>query len=190
DYCTSQMVAGLAIEDPHLYLPLDQWAFTIEGEVPGGEVAFAPSPGPVRGQGYIGTFNNGIVRITRNPEACYWLGRYLCSYEVQKELIEGGWSGIRMDVYEDPKYQDPEWDKLIGLRGRMLKEVWDMMEPYVNDFIHFNSSAMGKIYEMQIIICHEAVTGKTTIDEGVKKMTEITIELQRKFGSLPIREEL
>lgn len=189
DYCTAQMAAGLAMEDPHLYLPLDQWAFTIEDAIPGAVIAFAPSPGPVRGQGYIGTFNNGIVRITKNPEACYWLCRYLSSYEVQKELIEGGWSGIRMDVYEDPMYEKPEWDKLIGIRGRMLKQVWDMMEPYVNDIIHFNSDAMGKIYEQQIIICHEAATGITTIDEGVRKMTDTTLELQRKFGTLPIREE-
>lgn len=189
DYCTAQMVAGLAMEDPHLYLPLDQWAFTVESEVPGGEIAFAPSPGPVRGQGYIGTFNNGVVKITKNPEACYWVCRYLSSYEVQKELIETGWSGIRMDVYEDPKYQSADWDKLIGLRGRMVKEVWDMMDPYVNDIIHFNSDAMGKIYEEQIIICHEAVTGTTTIDEGVKRMTETTIDLQTRFGTVPIREE-
>ena len=189
DYCTAQMVAGLAMEDPHLYLPLDQWAYTIENEVPGGEIAFAPCPGPVPGQGYIGTFNNGIVKITKNPEACYWLCRYLSSYDVQKELIEGGWSGIRMDVYNDPKYQKPEWDKLIGNRGRMCKEEWDMMAPYVNNIIHFNSDAMGKIYEEQIIICHEAVTGKTTIDEGVKRMTASTIDLQKRFGTIPIKEE-
>jgi len=189
DYCTAQMVAGLAMEDPHLYLPLDQWAFTVEAEVPGAEIAFAPSPGPVRGQGYIGTFNNGVVKITKNPEACYWLCRYLSCYEVQKELIETGWSGIRMDVYEDPKFQDPEWDKLVGIRGRMLGEVWDMMEPYVNNIIHFNSDAMGKIYEEQIIICHEAATGVTTIDEGVKRMTDTTVDLQTRFGTVPIREE-
>jgi multiple sugar transport system substrate-binding protein len=191
DFCTAQMVAGLAIEDPHLYIPLDQWAFTIEDnkDVPGGKIAFAPCPGDVPGQGYIGTFNNGIVKITKNPEACYWLCRYLSSYNIQKELIETGWSGIRMDVYDDPKYQDPKWDKLVGQRARMCKEEWDMMEPYVNNFIHFNSDAMGKIYEEQIIICHEAATGQTTIDEGVKRMTETTIDLQKRFGTIPIREE-
>jgi len=45
-----------------------------------------------------------------------------------------------------------------------------------------------RIYEVQIILCHEAMTGKS-IDETVKEMTKQTIELQKKFGTLPIREE-
>ena len=190
DFCTAQIAAGLAIMDPHLYFPLDQWAYTVTDADPTAEIAFDLSPGPIRGMGYVGTFNNGIVRTTKNPEACYWLCRYLSSYEVQKELIEGGWSGIRTDVYNDPKYADPAWDKLVGKRGRICVETWDCFLPYINDILHFNSDAMGKIYEEQIIICHEAVTGKTTIDEGVRRMIDTTIELQNKFGSVPMREEL
>jgi hypothetical protein len=56
-------------------------------------------------------------------------------------------------------------------------------------YLHFNSVAMGKIYEMQIIELHEAAIGKVTPEEAVKRITQDTIRLQKKFGELPIREE-
>lgn len=189
DFCTAQIVAGLAIMDPHLYIPLDQWGYTVEKDIPGAVLSFDLSPGPIRGMGYVGTFNNGVVRTTDNPEACYWLCRYLSSYEVQKGLIENGWSGIRMDVYDDPKYDAPEWQNLVEKRAKFCSETWDALEPYVNDIIHFNSDAMGKIYEQQIIICHDAANGSITVDEAVRQLTDTTIELQNKFGTVPMREE-
>ena len=60
---------------------------------------------------------------------------------------------------------------------------------FVNDLFFFNSNAAGKIYEVQIILCHDAMTGQRSIDETVKEMTKQTIELQKKFGTLPIREQ-
>jgi ABC-type glycerol-3-phosphate transport system substrate-binding protein len=189
DFCTAQIVAGLAIMDPHLYIPLDQWGYTVEQDIPGAVLSFDLSPGPIRGCGYVGTFNNGVVKTTRNPEAAYWLCRYLSSYEVQKELTETGWSAIRMDVYDDPKYDAPEWQNLVEKRATICSESWDALEPLVNDILHFNSDAMGKIYEEQIIICHDAVTGQITVEEAVRQLTETTIDLQTKFGTVPISEE-
>ena len=64
-----------------------------------------------------------------------------------------------------------------------------MQNNYVNDYIHFNSAAMGKIYEMQIIELHNAAIKKYTPEECVKVVTKKTMQLQKKFGQLPIREE-
>jgi hypothetical protein len=175
--------------DPHLYIPLDQWGYTVEKDIPGAVLSFDLSPGPIRGMGYVGTFNNGVVKTTDNPEACYWLCRYLSSYEVQKGLIENGWSGIRMDVYDDPKYDAPEWQNLVEKRAEFCSETWDALELYVNDIIHFNSDAMGKIYEQQIIICHDCANGSITVEEAVRQLTDTTIQLQNKFGTVPMREE-
>jgi len=60
---------------------------------------------------------------------------------------------------------------------------------FINNLFYFNSDGAGKIYEIQIILCHEAMTGQRTIDETVKEITKQTVELQTKFGTLPIREE-
>jgi len=189
DFCTAQIVAGLAVMDPHLYIPLDQWGYQVETDIPGAELSFALSPGPIRGMGYVGTFNDGIVKTTKNPEACYWLCRYLSSYEVQQELVETGWAGIRMDVYDDPKYDAPQWQNLVAKRADLCRGSWDAFEPIVNDILHFNSDAMGKIYEEQIIICHDCANGSITVDQAVRKLTDTTIQLQNKFGSVPMREE-
>jgi len=105
--------------------------------------------------------------------------------------MEKGWSGVRRDVIEDPKYQKPEWRRLVGARANALLQAWNQPDalPFLNDRFYFNSDVAGKIYEIQIILCHEAAVGQRTIDETVKEITRQTIELQKKFGTLPIREE-
>jgi multiple sugar transport system substrate-binding protein len=186
DFTTAQMVEGLAIILPTQYASLDQWAFQTEDNQPGGKIAFPVCPG---NQGYLGAFVNAIARDSDNPEACYWLTRYLSCYETQKSLIESGYSGVRMDVFNDPKYKAPEWYKLISARGASLRICWDYQKDYVNDYACFNSDAYGKIYEEQIVLLHQGAIGEKTVEEAIVAMNEVTLELQRKFGSIPIREE-
>ena len=173
---------------PTLYVPLDQWAWGVVEKVGGGAKLGLYTT--IGGSPFQGTFHQAVNLVTKNPEACYWLQRYLSCYEGQKQMCENGWNGVRADIYRDSKYQTDQWYRIIGQRAGVVMEMWDYQWPHVNDLLCRNSDAMGKIYEAQIIICHEAVTGVTTIDEGVRRMTETTIEIQRKFGSVPIREEV
>ena len=90
----------------------------------------------------------------------------------------------------NPEYQnDPKWKKPIGDRAYINSLALQVQNNYVNDYIHFNSSAMGKIYEMQIIELHNGAIGKYTPEECIKVITKKTMALQKKFGQLPIREE-
>jgi len=188
DFCTAQFETGKTIVAPTLYVPLDQWAWGVVEKVGGGAKLGLYTT--IGGSPFQGTFHQAVNLVTKNPEACYWLQRYLSCYEGQKQMCENGWNGVRADIYRDSKYQTDQWYRIIGQRAGVVMEMWDYQWPHVNDLLCRNSDAMGKIYEAQIIICHEAVTGVTTIDEGVRRMTETTIEIQRKFGSVPIREEV
>jgi len=188
DFVMAQFESGSTVVLPHMYICMDPWARNVANKVPGARIGLVPIIG---GQGYYGSFCNGVALASENPEAAYWLVRYLSSYEAQKELAEAGWANVlRTDVLGDPKYQTGAWPGL-GERATILLDLWNnyQTEDVVNDYLHFNSAAMGKIYEIQIILCHEGVAGLRTIDETVAEITKQTIALQTKFGDLPIREE-
>ena len=188
DYVFSQLQKGLAISSPFLYCPLTAFACSVEDDIPGAEMLHYPCIGY---KGYVGNFHHAVSKYSKNPEASYWFVRYIASYEAQKAMAEQGWSALRYDVLKDLKYQRPEWLRNVGKRARVLVRIWN--EPgyldFVNDLFYFNSDAAGKIYEMEIILCHEAMTGQRTIDKTVEEITKQSLELQNKFGSIPMREE-
>lgn len=188
DFVTAQYVAGKTIIIPHLYVSLHKWGSTVEDKIPGAKYALYPVVG---NRGYTGNWYQAVSKSSKNPEGAYWLMRYLTSYEAQKEPLEKGWSGTRWDFISDPKYQKPEWRTIVAERSNILMHAWKQPGylDFINNLFYFNSDGAGKIYEIQIILCHEAMTGQRTIDETVKEITKQTIELQTKFGTLPIREE-
>ena len=48
---------------------------------------------------YTGAFHFAPSRESKNPEAAYWLLRYITSYGAQKGMLEdGGWASVRTDV--------------------------------------------------------------------------------------------
>jgi len=128
-----------------------------------------------------------VSKMSKNPEAAYWLIRYLGSYECQKEMMEeGGWSGVRLDIMNDPKYQTEKWRRPIGARAKILTAEWNDRRAEANDYEIFNSSAMGKIYEMQVQVCHEAVADIKPVKTAVNELLDKTILFERKYGDLPI----
>jgi len=181
-----QMSMGLTACVCETYAPLDQWGFQVEQNVPGAKMAIYMTVG---NQPYTGCYSMNVQKTSKNPEAAYWLQRYIGCYEVQKEMSEGGWQGVRMDVYADPKYQTEEWRTVIGARAKYCNDVWAATGKYINDYFFFNSDVAGAIYDMQILVLNRAITGELSVADTVSSLNQQTMELQRKFGSLPIREE-
>ena len=187
DFCCAQFVEGLCIMMPHLYMVVEDWTWQVEDKVPGAKKGMALCVGR---QGYIGNFTESVNKASKNPEAAYWFCKYLGGYECQKELMETGFPGVRRDIMGNPIYQnDPKWKKPIGDRAYINSLALQVENNYVNDYLHFNSAAMGKIYEMQIVELHKAVVGEYTPEKCVKMITKKTMKLQKKFGQLPMREE-
>ena len=176
DFTTAQFVEGKCMIIPFFYVSLDSWGGSVKDKFPGA-------------QPYVGNFSLAVAKASKNPEATYWLIKYFGSFDCQTAIHEGGLSAVRRDVLDNPKYKNPEWWEKCARRGAANSAAFKAQLPYVSDYLHFNSVAMGKIYEMQIIELHEAAIGKVTPDEMVKRITNETIKLQKKFGELPIREE-
>ena len=191
DYNTSQIAEGYAYMMDN-YIPLDQWAFTVEEKVPGARLVIAPLPeAPYVSRGYVGNFYQGVTKASKNPEAAFWLMRYMGSYEFQKAAGEEGWASIRSDLYKEPQYKLPEWRTKIGARGEMLLRNWSEWSTpeVVDNYFHFNSKAAGRMYEMHILPLHQMANGMISVKDAVKWIITETITLEQKFGDRPIRVE-
>ena len=153
-------------------------------KVPEGRIGIYPSPG---GRPYTGAWSYGVGKATRNPEAAYWLLRWLTSYECGKIVFNEGMVPGRSDVLE-------EVAKTAEYPHKQLAEfhidIWKVMAPHIPDYYYFNTKAGGKVYDMQIYAISKALTGEQTIDQVIDYITKQTVELTSKFDHIPIREEI
>jgi len=181
---------GKCIIWPHEYSTLMAWGSEVLDNVPGAKLSFHPGIG---GTGlYVGHYPPGVPKDSQNPEAAYWLMRYFASEEAQREMFENGGPITRMDILRDPKYQTAEWATFCGPYGKSLDDIFTNYQTaeVVNDYIWFNTTAGGKMYEMTIVECHDAMTGRKTIEEAADDILRQMIELETKFGDMPIRSEI
>jgi multiple sugar transport system substrate-binding protein len=184
DQATASFVAGKTVLVPIMYCPLWPWSTDAEKEIPGAKVATTTVPGV---RPYTGAFHFAPSKDSKNPEAAYWLLRYITSYEAQAQMLETGWASVRTDVLTDPKWKDPKYNKPCGWIPPVLA-TWKAQAPDVNDYLHFNSAAFGKLYEEMTIICHENAIKKRTPEESTKEWVQKFGRIQRKFGQLPVEK--
>ena len=181
DFATAQFVEGNTAIIPLMYNGLWNWASSVKDKVPGAKANASPVVGS---RPYTGAFHFAPSRDSGNPEAAYWLLKYIGSYATQKEMIEGGWAGTNITVLGEP-------DKTIATNYASFGWIpptlsqWQDQLPDVDDYLHFNSSAFGKIYEQMTIIGHENATSVTTPEESLAAWEKFFSQLQKKFGDLP-----
>ncbi|WP_438317262.1 ABC transporter substrate-binding protein [Candidatus Caldatribacterium sp. SIUC1] len=188
DFACAQQGEGFAIIQPHQFASLFTWtADLLKEKVPDGRLGIYPTVG---GQPYTGAWSLGVAKASKNPEAAYWLVRYIASYDCQKVLMkEGGQFSARMDLLLDPEFHSPETEYPLGLVCSYLVDIWKQQAPYVDNYWYFNTRAGGKVYEMQMNVLHKPMAEEVTIDECVQELVAKTIELTSKFDTVPIREE-
>jgi multiple sugar transport system substrate-binding protein len=182
DQATASFVAGKTVLVPIMYCPLWPWSTDAEKDIPGAKVACTTVPGK---RPYTGAFHFAPSKDSKNPEAAYWLLRYITSYEAQKQMAETGWASVRRDVLEDPQYKDPKWKKPLGWIPPVL-ETWEAQAPDIDSYLHFNSAAFGKLYEVMTIVGHENAIKKRTPADSVKEWDKKFGRIQKKFGKLPV----
>ena len=183
DFATAQFVEGNTAIIPLMYNGLWNWASDVAIENSG---ARAAATSVVGSRPYTGAFHFAPARDTDNPEGAYWLLKYIGSYLTQKEMIEGGWAGTNRavlsgsDMTIDNKYKEYGWIQPT------LKQ-WAVQSGDVEDYLHFNSAAFGKLYEQQTIIGHENATGVKTPEQSVAAWVKSFHRIQKKFGELPVK---
>jgi len=188
DFTCAQQGEGHAIIQPHQFASL--FTFTadlLKQHVPDGRLSVYPTIG---GQPYTGAWSLGVAKASKNPEAAYWLVRYISSYDCQKVLMkEGGQFSARMDLMLDPEFHTAETEYPLGIVCTYLVDIWESQAPYVDNYWYFNTKAGGKVYEMQMNILHKPMADQQTVDECIRELVDKTIELTSKFDDVPIREE-
>jgi len=185
DFCATEFIAGRAIIIPFIYgCCIYPWCTDVELEIPG---AIAGAAEPVGGKGYVGCFHLAVPKAANNPEAAYWLGRYLTCWDNQVEWGEAGaWGFTQLPSLENPKYYEAPRKARYA---PWVNKVLNNHKPVINDYIHFNSAAMGKLYEEQIRICHEVAVGEKTSKQAVDEWVRVLKEMQQLYGRVPLIEE-
>jgi multiple sugar transport system substrate-binding protein len=189
DFVVAQQGGGLAIIQPHQFSNCFAWTASIVKEkVPDGKLGIYPTIGK---QPYTGAWSEGVAKASKNPEAAYWLVRYLASYECQMAVMkEGGQLSTRMDVLKDPFWRTPENEYPFAILCDYLVDSWKYQAKYVPNYWYFNTKAGGKVYEMQMNVFHKPMAGEETIDQAVEEVVSKTLDLTSKFDkTVPIREE-
>jgi multiple sugar transport system substrate-binding protein len=189
DFVVAQQGEGRAMIQPHQFSNCFAWtAGIIDENVEGGKLGIYPTVGE---QPYTGAWSVGVAKASKNPEGAYWLVRYLASFEAQKAVMEkGGQLSTRMDVLNDPMWYTAENEYPFGILCDYLVDIWPKQANHVPDYWYFNTTAGGKVYEMQMNVFHKPMGGETTVDQAVSEAVSKTLELTSKFDKrVPIREE-
>ncbi len=188
DFVVAQIGNGNAIIAPTIWANCTVWADGILKEkVPGGKIGIYSSPG---GHPYTGAWSFGVSKDSKNPEAAYWLLRWLTSYDAGKKIFtEAGMIPGRLDVLSEVAQNKATYYPL-GMISDYHINIWKATASAVPNYWYFNTKAGGKVYDMQIYALNKALTGEQTIDQVVENITKQTLDLTSKFDKkTPISEE-
>ncbi len=187
DFATAQFVEGNTAIMPYMYNSLWNWASDVKQKVPGAVAKSAPVAGM---RPYTGAFHFAPSRDSGNPEAAYWLLKYIGSYATQKEMAEQGWCSARRDSIEAALAEADDSDASYKAFGWIEPTIatWDAQLPDVETYLHFNSKAFGKLYEEMTIIGHENATKAKTPAEAVAAWRVAFDRLQGRFDDAGVVE--
>lgn len=106
-------------------------------------------------------------------------------------MKEGGQLSTRMDVLSDPQWKTPENQYPFGILVDYLLKSWNdaSYKDFISNAWYFNSSAAGKVYEMQMNVLAKPIHGEVTVEKGLAELWNQTIDLTKKNDKVPISIE-
>ena len=143
-------------------------------------------------RGYTGAWSFGVAKAAKNPEAAYWLVRWLSSFEAQTVVMkEAGQLSTRMDVINDPMWHTPELEYPFGLLVDYLKVSWTDAEyaKVIDNAFYFNSAAGGKVTEMHMNTLSKGFSGELSPEDCIASLNKQMVDLVTKFDTIPISVE-
>jgi multiple sugar transport system substrate-binding protein len=183
DFATAQFVAGNTAMIPYMYAPLWNWSNDVGQNVEGAKSATTTVVGE---RPYTGAFHFAPSRASGNPEAAYWLLKFIGSHAAQLEMANTGWASARRDALDAVDMQSENAYRQFGWIAPVLTQ-WEAQEPDVDTYLHFNSGAFGKLYEQMTIIGHENATGARTPAESVEAWRRAFDRFQGRFDTIEVR---
>jgi multiple sugar transport system substrate-binding protein len=195
DFVVADQGQGRAMIQPTMFSNCFAWTNSIlqESVVPNDPDARLGIYPTLGNKPFTGAWGFAVTKAAKNPEAAYWFMRYIGSYECQEVVMkEGGQLTTRMDVLTDPVWKNDENIYPFGILVDYLLSNWqdpDFLK-FVQDVYYSNSSAEGKVYEMQMNVLAKGACGELTPEKCISELIRQTVELTSKFDKdAPIRIE-
>lgn len=167
---------------PFAYNNLWHASFQVESNQPGAKLAVAQVPG---GKPYNGAYAFAVAYDSVNPQAAYWLLKYMGSFEAQFAYASGGGNPCRIDVATAADFQKTELRHIGGafMASHEANTKWsdDVLKQG-----HFTSSAMGNIYPELTKTSYVLSKPETDIDTEIDRLNQIIIQLQNRHGEVPV----
>jgi multiple sugar transport system substrate-binding protein len=194
DFCVGALGDGSALMLGMMYSNCFSWNNDVLTE--GAKVADPDAKlgiaSPIGKKSYTGAWSFGVAKAAKNPEAAYWLIRWLSSKEAQVVVMrDAGQLSTRMDVVNDPMWNTPEMAYPFGLLTTYLKECWtdQAYADFLANEYYFNAVSGGKVTEMHMNTLSKGFSGELSPSDCIKSLNEQMVELVTKFDVAPITVE-
>lgn len=170
---------------PFAYNNLWQLSVTVEKNVPGAKLAVAQVPG---GHPYNGAYAFAVSFDSKNPQAAYWLLKYMGSYDAQYAYALGGGNPCRKDVVLADIFQQDKYRHIAGAfhASHEANTAWSKK---VLTKGHFTSTAMGHIYPELTRACYDVSRYPAMANDRLLKLSKKIKTLQNRYGELPVIEK-
>ena len=166
---------------PFAYNNLWAESFKVEHNIPGARLGVAQVPG---GHPYNGAYAFAVSYDSKNPQAAYWLLKYLGTFEAQRAYALGGGNPCRMDVVQAPEFQTEKMRAIAGAfnASHQANVAW---QDKTQTLGHFASSAMGQIYPELTQACYDVTVQPQNTQDRLMILSQKILLLQNTYGEYP-----
>jgi multiple sugar transport system substrate-binding protein len=158
------------------------WSISVKAEktIPGAQMDVAQVP---LGKPYNGAYAAAVSYDSHNPEAAYWLVKYIGSYQGQLAYALGGGNPCRQDVVLDPRFQQRKYHPIAGAfrQSHIDNIAW---ADRVLELGHFTSTAMGKIYPELMHASYAIRSNQNETEKILHQLKQTILELQNRHGEV------
>lgn len=165
---------------PFAYNNLWPVSAALENNIPGAKIGVSEVP---LQHPYAGAYAVSVAYDSRNPEAAYWLLKYIGSYEGQKAYALGGGNPCRQDVVLDPVFA-AENKRLLSGAFTVSHQANMRWSTKVLQHGHFTSTAMGKIYPELMNTTYAIAHKQTSVEQGLNRLAQTIKKLQIRYGEV------
>ena len=165
---------------PFAYNNLWPISAQVEENIPGAKLAITTSP---LGKPYTGAYAMAVAYDSKNPEAAYWLLKYITSFEGQLAYANGGGNPCRYDVVLLDKFASKALYNVSGAfqQNHLDNLAWD---EEVLQLGHFTSTAMGKIYPELMRTAYLIRSNQASPEVALEQLEQRIFELQNLHGEV------
>ncbi len=182
---SSALNSGQVAMWPFAYNNLWKESVKVESNIPDAKLAVAQVPG---GHPYNGAYAFAVSFDSKNPQAAYWLLKYMGSYEAQLAYAMGGGNPCRQDVVQADIFKQEQYRSIAGA-FQASHEANLSWSTKVLGKGHFTSTAMGQIYPELTRACYDISRYPALANDRLLKLNNKIKALQNRYGERPIVEK-